>query len=87
MVLYQCEICDFSTKDKSKFSRHCNRKFACKPSTVQTEVLDDEGCSIFGRNRRKNESILGIFGRCSAEKNPQNGFFGISEENVELKKK
>ena len=30
MVLYQCEHCSFETKDKGKFTRHCNRKFPCK---------------------------------------------------------
>jgi hypothetical protein len=87
MVMYQCEICSFSTKDKSKFSRHCNRKFTCVPQNDLLENQSDDGCSKNGRNRRNFKSISGIYGRCSAEKSPQKGLLGISSENDELKKK
>ena len=85
--MYQCEICSFTTKDKSKFFRHCNRKFKCVPHNDLQDNQSDDGCSKNGRNRRNFKSISGIFRRCSAEKNPQKGFFGISTENDELKKK
>lgn len=29
MVLYRCEKCGFEVKDKSRFNRHLNRKYAC----------------------------------------------------------
>ena len=85
--MYQCEICSFSTKDKSKFSRHCNRKFTCVPQNDLLENQSDDGCSKNGRNRRNFKSFSGIYGRCSAEKSPQKGLLGISSENDELKKK
>ena len=34
MVLYQCSNCNFETKDKGKFTRHCNRKFPCKKKEI-----------------------------------------------------
>jgi len=38
MVLYQCDKCAFSTKDKGKYSRHCNRKFPC----IKKEKIDND---------------------------------------------
>jgi hypothetical protein len=38
MVLYQCDKCDFSTKDKGKYSRHCNRKFPCKKKENANDI-------------------------------------------------
>ena len=34
MVLYTCKICGYSVNDKSRFDKHLNRKFPCKPKTI-----------------------------------------------------
>lgn len=38
MVLYQCERCGYSTKMRSSFKYHLNRKFICKPKMSKVSI-------------------------------------------------
>ena len=62
MVLYQCDKCEFSTKDKGKYSRHCNRKFPCKKKENTNDI---ESIKEAPGGARRNQFVDNCFNRRS----------------------
>jgi hypothetical protein len=48
-VQYVCERCKYTTKDKTKYDSHLNRKFKCKPIEVSLSKLMTEMQQMHGK--------------------------------------
>ena len=50
MVKYECFRCGYTNNIKSRFIKHLNRKFICKPIKEDLEIIEVQTVTYFGED-------------------------------------